>query len=266
MASLEIVVMPRLVDETDEDGNLWQVEKPVMGLPFGPKARLLLTFFSQQAVFHGPTIWMGKNVTHFVRDGLCLEPSARNIREVRDQLARLIESRITLGMKDGDKDETTVLRIEPEYNGDTQWPELVHLTGLYYLSLCEHAVPLKAEHVHGLAASAMAMDVYTWLAQRLPRVPSDKPHRISWKALATQFGVGRTRLDNFRKDFRAAFKRVQQVYPQARIEETPRGRRKTVIEGGRQVTREPTLKGLLLHYSPPPIPKRPKVDQMDCCE
>jgi hypothetical protein len=47
-----------------------------------------------------------------------------------------------------------------------------------------------AFEVDRLAHSALALDIYCWLAQRLHRIPADKPQLISWSALYDQFGQG----------------------------------------------------------------------------
>jgi len=50
------------------------------------------------------------------------------------------------------------------------WPTTVQFSARYFESLMEHAVPLNEGAVSRIAHSAMALDVYTSLAQRLHRV------------------------------------------------------------------------------------------------
>jgi hypothetical protein len=45
---------------------------------------------------------------------------------------------------------------------------VVRLSQEYFDSLTAHAVPLDERAISGLAHSAMGLDVYSWLAQRLP--------------------------------------------------------------------------------------------------
>src|ERR1700722_3291483 len=52
----------------------------------------------------------------------------------------------------------------------------------------QHAVPLDEAAIRHIHNSSMALDVYCWLAYRLPSLTADKP--ISWAALAGQFGGG----------------------------------------------------------------------------
>jgi hypothetical protein len=48
----------------------------------------------------------------------------------------------------------------------------------------------------------MALDVYTWLAQRLHRVSPAKPAFVPWVSLWEQFGQGYERIRDFRRVFR----------------------------------------------------------------
>ena len=136
------------------------------------------------------------------------------------------------------------------------WPSIIRLSSEYFESLQAHAVPLDENHIAALSHSAMALDAYTWLAQRLHRIPQGKPAFVPWKSLHTQFGAGFDRLDNFRRKFRIALKQVLTVYKAARIEEDERGKKTVYKVGGRQVVREPALGGLTLYNSPPPIARR----------
>jgi hypothetical protein len=45
----------------------------------------------------------------------------------------------------------------------------------------------------------MALDVYTWLAQRLHRVSPAKPAFVPWVSLWEQFGQGYERIRDFRR-------------------------------------------------------------------
>jgi len=85
-------------------------------------------------------------------------------------------------------------------------------------NLQEHAVPLSKHALAALSHSAMALDIYAWLAQRLHRVPPGKPQFIAWAAVKEQFGSEYGRMDNFKPKFRVALSRVLVCYQKARIE------------------------------------------------
>ena len=64
------------------------------------------------------------------------------------------------------------------------WPTTLTLSQEFFTSLqAANAVPLDGRAVSALQHSAMALDVYTWLAHRLRRIPVNKPAIISWQAL-----------------------------------------------------------------------------------
>jgi uncharacterized protein (DUF2235 family) len=106
----------------------------------------------------------------------------------------------------------------------------------YLDSLFRHAVPLDERAVAALKHSAMALDLYAWLAQRLRRVDAGRPQAISWAALKAQFGVGYDRADNFRAVFRRTLQLVLAHYRGAHVDVTEHG--------------------LVLHQSPPPVEGR----------
>jgi hypothetical protein len=75
--------------------------------------------------------------------------------------------------------------------------------------------------VRQLANNSMALDVYCWLAYRLHALTG--PTLVSWRALYAQFGQGYSRIDNFRRKFRAILTLALAVYPDAQVDEDERG-------------------------------------------
>src|ERR687894_738663 len=86
------------------------------------------------------------------------------------------------------------------------WPSTLRLSLDYYDSLTRYAVPLDERAVAALAKSAMALDMYCWLAQRLHRVPAGKAQFEPWTALQEQFGQHYARIRDFRRDFLSLLK------------------------------------------------------------
>jgi hypothetical protein len=116
------------------------------------------------------------------------------------------------------------------------WPSTIQLSLDYFTSLQEHAVPLNEADLAALAHSALGLDLYCWLAQRLHRVNPNRPAFIQWPALKQQFGPDYVRMVDFRRFFRTALTQVLSRYKAARIE----------LDGS----------GMRLHNSPPPVTKR----------
>jgi hypothetical protein len=239
-----------------------------LGLPFGPKARLVLMHINQIALQQKtPEIEIQDSLTAFVRRTLNLDPNGRNMRTVKDQLARLSAASIRLGVaKDGHAvtvDSKIVSAFDIWFPKDDRqrvlWPSTVRLSLDYWESLKAHAVPLDEDHMARLSHSAMALDIYAWLANRLHRIPKNRPASVSWAALYFQFGQGYNpkRVDKFRQVFRVALREVRQLYRAAHIEEPARGKpARSIIATGEIIVREPASKGLVLHNSPPPVVPR----------
>ena len=116
------------------------------------------------------------------------------------------------------------------------WPSTVQLSLDYFNSLQNHAIPLDERALSALGHSSMALDIYAWLAQRLHRIPQERPQFITWAAIKDQFGQGYKRMSKFKEVFRVAMRQVLVQYQAARIEE----------DG----------KGLTLRNSSPPVPKK----------
>ena len=67
---------------------------------------------------------------------------------------------------------------------------------------------MNEDAIAALSHSAMSLDVYAWLAQRLHRIPHGKPQFIPWKSLKDQFGCGYTRMIDFKRVFLKALGQV----------------------------------------------------------
>jgi hypothetical protein len=214
-----------------------------IGLPFGPKPRLVLAHINAEALrTNSPEIEMEGTLTAFVKR-LKLADQGRNMRTIKDQLARLSAASVRLGMvRDGRAitvNSQIVTAFDLWFPKDERqkvlWPSTVWLSLDYFESLKAHAVPLDERALSALSHSAMALDIYAWLAQRLHRIP--KPHRqfIPWPAVKDQFGADYDRLRKFREKFMEALRQVHAVYPAMKIDITGQG--------------------LFLYTSPPPVVK-----------
>jgi len=216
-----------------------------VAMPSGPKARLILYHLNSEAVrTKSPLIEVGNSLTDFVRTMLNADPNGREITAFKTQMAALAAASIRLGMVDGDRAvtfNTQIVRafdlwLQKDERQRVLWPSTVCLGKDYFESLIEHAVPLDERAIFALSHSALALDIYAWLAQRLHRINKSASHEISWTTLHQQFGQDYTRVRDFKRKFVAALSSVHTQYRVANIEATERG--------------------LVLRNSPPPITKR----------
>lgn len=218
-----------------------------VGLPYGPRARLVLIHLSTLAVKNqNPEIKLGKSLTNFA-NMLGVGNGGRNVRDLRDQIIRLSGTTMSLGLHSpavGDilpastKVNRTALFEElkltwPEVAGKyVPWPKTVTLSSAFYNDLAAHAVPLDPRALSALKHSSRAIDIYTWLAYRLRHAP-ETGVAVSWHQVRAQFGDPSQQMKSFKQRFVQAFTQVQMVYPKARVKADP-------------------IVGLILRLSPPP--------------
>jgi hypothetical protein len=212
----------------DEHTGSWRS----VGLPFGPKPRLILAYLNAEALRTGsPEIEVEDSLTAFVRR-IGLPSKGKNMRIIKDQLARLSAAEIRLSIRYELERRRLVqahivsgfdLWFPKDERQRVLWPSSVRLSLDYFESLQRHAVPLDERAVAALAHSAMALDIYAWLAQRLHRVQLGKPAFIPWRALKEQFGWHYSRIRKFREVFRLTLNMVLSQYQAARLELDDRG-------------------------------------------
>lgn len=221
-----------------------------VGLPFGPKPRLVLYHLNTEALRNGsPEIELEDSLTAFVKRTLGLDAHGRNIRVVKEQLARLSAADFRIGTSQEDRAITLKGSIVEGFElwtpkddrQRTLWPTKVQFSQRYFESLMRHAVPLNESAVMLLSHNAMALDIYTWLAQRLHRIDAEKGGvLVPWTGLKDHFGDGYGRMDNFKRVFRLTLGQVKVVYPQAKFTLDDRG--------------------MELRHSRPPVGKRQLLD------
>jgi hypothetical protein len=213
-------------------------------LPFGTKSRLMLIHFDTFAILHQtPMVEIENSMTAFLKKLLGYSPNGKEIAVFRDHAAALTGSLFRFATAQGTRtfqvDTKIVTSFELWFPRDdrqrTLWPSYVHLSDEYFSTLKNHAVPLDYRAVSALQHNALALDIYKWLAQRLCRIPANKPAFIPWPAVQLQFGQGYKAIRFFRRVFLKTLKLVQTQYPAAKLSANE--------------------KGLILHLSPPPIAK-----------
>jgi len=212
-------------------------------IPYGVMPRLALAWVSTYAVRHGSReIPIGDSAAEFLRL-MDMDKDGRRYLTLRKQMHALAACRLQLGFKGHTFNGQPVEQFDAWVsNRDSQqrplWPGVLTLSEHYFNELRDRAVPLDNRALHALKGSALALDVYCWLAHRLHRIEG-KGVTLHWKPLREQFAQEYTGKDadkDFKKKFVPALRKVQAVYPAANV---------------KQVTG-----GLLLLGSPPPIPKK----------
>ena len=222
-----------------------------LGLPFGPKPRLILAYLNTIALRTGkPEIEVENSLTAFA-GRLRLDLNGHTIRTVKDQFARLAAAKVWLGGLPEDDDPASGsmsrnrkadiitdfdLWLEKDERQRVLWPTTVCLGKKYFDSLLNHAVPLDERALRALSHSAMGLDIYSWLAQRLHRIDPRKPQFIPWTALKDQLGWHYNAMFKFKQVFRHTLTQVLMEYRGARVE----------LDG----------RGMTMRNSPPPVKAR----------
>jgi len=244
MAHLLIEAGSALNPETDEFVKL--------GLPFGPKPRLILCYLNAEALKTGsPIVEVQDSLTAFVKriqdplgEGKNAAPNGYEIRAFKTHLSRIAAARVTLGMVKEGKGlqinsqfvDAFELWFPKDENQKVLWPSTIQLNDQYFKSLVNHAVPLDERALSALSHTAMGLDIYSWLAQRLHRIEPGKTNFVAWANLKEQFGQGYKKMNKFREIFKRTLEQVYQQYQVANFE----------MDG----------KGMYLKHSLPPVQKR----------
>lgn len=220
------------------------IEQP---LPYGTRPRLTLVYASGYALRHKTReIDLGSSLREFMRR-LRLDDSGGergNYRAMREQIQALAACRMTIGMNirgraitlktDGPVEQFEAWLTSREGQHGL-WPASLRLSERFYDSLQDFSVPLDPRALAALKDSALAMDVYMWLAHRMCRIKARTGVYLPWPQLRDQFGQEYVQARNFKHKFVPALRRVMAVYPAARIDSA--------------------YGGLQLYPSPPPIAK-----------
>lgn len=218
-----------------EAGKLWDGRQWIaQPLPYGVTPRLVMVHVSTEAIrTRCRTVEIGDSMRQFLETlGMTTSGGKRGgYTTLRKQINALAACRLTLGMQVENRvvtvDAKPIKRFEAWINPGphdgsqrTLWPGVLELSQEFYDTLQNHAVPLDYRALAGLHHSALALDIYTWLAHRLWRVTRAQGVKISWHNLREQFGQEYASPKNFKREFAAALRQVLVVYPQARVRES----------------------------------------------
>ncbi len=217
------------------------------GLPYGAKPRLLMIHACSEAVRRqSPIVPIADSMSAFMRQlGLPVTGGKRgSIGVFKEQLNRLAAARMQIIWAGDDRGSTIntspIRRLDVWFPSDHRqrvlWPSEIELSAEFFADLKDHALPLDPRGLRALQHNARALDLYTWMAARLPRVRSAKGDFVSWAALHGQFGGDVSDKRTFRRQFKEAMRQACAAYPFAQVED---------VEGG-----------LRLHRSPPPVGPR----------
>ncbi|AXB79209.1 replication protein RepA [Novosphingobium sp. P6W] len=206
--------------------------KPVLrslGVPYGAYPRVALIYLLSQAVTkRSRDVYLGRNFTEWMRrlgyQTVSYGPRGTANR-MREQVDRLLacEWQIRWDGTEADGNAFAVrdVKISNEYAGSLEkngaFAREIRMSEGFYGHLIEHAVPLNEVAIRELKGTPTALDLYTYLAYRLPRITSDKGQTISWDQLARHLG-NEADSKRFRQTVRETMQLVSAVYPNADVD------------------------------------------------
>ena len=224
-----LVINPKPVVET-VDG---QQRLQSLGVPYGSLPRLVLIHIMTDAVrTKSRHVVLGATFTDWMRRmgfrTISYGPRG-SATLVRGQLDRLLACEWMIrwenaGEGQGEREfGIKEIKLTNEYVGVDRkggaFIREIFMTEAFFDHLRQHAVPLNENAIRQLRDSATALDLYTWLAYRLPRISPKRPAAISWQQLAVHFGNDGKNIRKFRQIVRDAWERqVSAVYPEARAD------------------------------------------------
>ena len=223
-----------------EAGKLWDgaewVQQP---LPYGTRPRLALVHVSTEAIrTRNPCVEVGRSAREFlIRLGI--DTGGREYRSFSAQMRALAACHMSLGYGQDTLSAKPIKRfstwLSHSETAPSLMPGVIELTPEFFESLTQFAVPLDPRALGALKHSALALDIYAWLAHRLHRVKPPSGTFLSWENLRQQFGQEYGEIKDFKREMNKTMRLVHAVYPDARIEK---------VNGG-----------LKLLPSPSPVPK-----------
>jgi hypothetical protein len=203
-------------------------EMEVQGLPYGPKARLVLLHLCTEAVRQkSPRIEVADTLSGFMREmGFAVTGGERGtIRQFKEQLNRLAACTMQIGLWDGESKAST-LNVPPFRQLDLWlpeggqrgfvWSKTVQFHDDFFANLVQHALPVDIRAARAFSGSARKLDLLFWVGYRLRSL--QRPLRLTWAQVHRQFGADNASLRSFRQAFKGDLAHFKEVFPRLVID------------------------------------------------
>ncbi|SCY80694.1 replication protein RepA [Microvirga guangxiensis] len=199
----------------------------VQGLPYGPKARLVLLHLCTEAVRQrSARIEVADSLSGFIKQmGFPVTGGERGtLRQFKEQLNRLAACTMQLGLWDGAARSSTLnvppfRQLDIWLTGNTDqgllWSNTVQFHADFYENLIRHALPVDIRAARAFAGSARKLDMLFWMGYRLRSV--QRPLRLSWDNLHQQFGSDNASIRSFKQAFKGDLSHIKEVFPRLRV-------------------------------------------------
>ena len=181
-------------------------------LPTGKFARLLLMHVFDIAVRTGDAVIEIGDDPAAVAKRIGTETSGAKLRELQEQMIRLLAARITVAWDGGPALSVFDARGRSRAT-EPVWRSSIRMTARFLAGLAENAVALDPRVLTALADSTLAFDLYAWLASALPEAGTSRATIVGWEDLRGRFGSVSQSPAEFRTGAEQALEQVRQVWP-----------------------------------------------------
>jgi hypothetical protein len=194
------------------------------GLPYGPKARLLMLHLCTRALRHkSPVIELENSLSGFIESIGFQKGGGPNgtFNLFKDQINRLAACRMQIMFWSGERAHT--INTNPISSFDVWLPSFYHpdqkmlwnntitLSQDFYASLQKHALPVDIRALSALSHSAKQMDILLWLAYRLKAL--DKQYFLTWDLMKEQFCQSEAmRMIDFQRQFKQDIQDMSEIF------------------------------------------------------
>ena len=217
-------------------------------VPFGAGARLIVPYIIGHAVVRkSREIDLGRSLRRFLA-ALGVPYGGQNGRMITEQIRNIAAAEFVLGEWSEEVQRTHKASVakeisfwaerDPEERRRSLWTPKIVLSEEFYQAIQSRRVPIDMGHLVQLTRSPRRMDLYTWLAYRLPALPPSAPLCIPLRYLhsifAPDIGVAHSRL--FKSRLLRDLEAIRAVYPGFNID----------VEGD----------AVRLRHSAPPVPAK----------
>ena len=199
-----------------------------IGLPFGIYPRLMLFWLTTEIKIKGQRdIYLGKNINLFMKSlGKSSSGGANgSLTSIRKQSQRLFSSYFNWELSTHNVLHTENMLLASEatflWESNQSWQGHIRVSEDFFNHVFHHAYPVCRQTILALGRNIFAVDIYLWLAYRLPLV--GRPILVDWEKLVLQFGNNFKRKSNFKRDFNSACELVLYFYSDAKIRQHDNG-------------------------------------------
>lgn len=209
-----------------------------VGIPYGSKARIIMVYLTTAAVTSpSPEIELGASMYGWLRAMSASKFGGMTYRLFAEQARRITAMTIHATVDAGAQSlalsgHSIAELIQPnrqpdappmyaQTQGETEFPQRVLLDSSYWRAAKTYSCAIRLCALRQLGNNGTAIDLYIWLAHRLPQLQHSQT--VSWAELHTMFGGGYRHMRQMKTPFLNALYLALAVYPEAHVESNDTG-------------------------------------------